>query len=134
MSVVTDTFYLAFVAWREARGESDEAKLGVMHTVLNRVAKPGWWGNTVSTVVTKPWQYSSLTDAKDVQLTKWPTDKDATWLTCLDQANGCLAGLEDDPTRGATHYFDDSIAPPYWAKPEAFTVKLGRLNFYKLDA
>lgn len=134
MSLITDTFYLAFVAWREARGESDEAKLGVMWTVLNRAANPKWWGDSISTVVTKPWQYSSLTDVRDRQLTKWPTEKDDSWATCLALAIECLAEHTEDPTGGATHYFDDSIAPPYWAKPEAHTVKLGRLNFYKLDS
>jgi len=62
------TALLALMLWREARGESDEAKIAVAHTVVNRVAHPGWWGRTVDDVIAKKWQYSSMTDPGDPQL------------------------------------------------------------------
>jgi spore germination cell wall hydrolase CwlJ-like protein len=40
-------------------------------------------------------------------------------------------GASTDNTGGATHYYDDSIAPPAWASFYPFTVKLGRLNFHR---
>ena len=51
---------------------------------------------------------------------------------CLMLADQILKGILTDITMGATHYFDDSIAAPFWAGPGKFTVKIGRLNFYNL--
>ncbi len=48
-----------------------------------------------------------------------------------------LIGIMDndipDNTKNSDHYFDLSIQPPKWARPECFTVKIGRLNFYRLE-
>src|SRR6185295_16250998 len=63
---------LALTIYREARGEPHEAQIAVAHTVKNRISKPGWWGTDIVSVLTKKWQYSSLTDPNDTQLTTWP--------------------------------------------------------------
>lgn len=54
-------------------------------------------------------------------------------LQCTIIANQVVERLLVDNTNGATHYFDDSIAPPSWADPSCFTVKFGKLNFYNLS-
>src|SRR3990172_10413739 len=67
----TQTFYLALAIWREARGEPQLGRTAVGYSILNRVARPSWWGRTVDEVITKKWQYSSLTDPRDKQLPRW---------------------------------------------------------------
>lgn len=134
---VCDTFYLALTIYREARGEPLSAKAGVAWTVLNRMqVNPKSWGNSIDAVVTKKWQYSSLTDPKDPQLTRWPLLSDQAWVDCLACADEVLRGVLADPTNGSTHYHDISIAPPSWAtSPEAQPKgKFGRINFYRLPA
>jgi N-acetylmuramoyl-L-alanine amidase len=122
------TFMLALCSWREARGESSDAQLGVIHTILNRAAKPSWWGRDVVSVVLKPEQFSSF-NVGDPNATKFPVATDAIWQDIL----GMAIAPGPDNTAGATHYFDDSMKddPPSWAREMTPTVKLGALNFYK---
>jgi len=128
---------LAIMIWREARGESYDAKVAVASTVMNRVKKAGWQGKTVVDVVTKKWQYSSMSDPNDRQLTTWPEVNSQAFADCLYIATQAVEGkLILVPW--IDHYFDDSLkgdAIPKWAKehPLRFRIKLGRLNFYDLD-
>ena len=50
----------ARTTWHEARGESTEAQRGIIHTVVNRAAKAGWWGTDVVSVILKFFQSSCL--------------------------------------------------------------------------
>jgi N-acetylmuramoyl-L-alanine amidase len=129
---------MALTLWREARGESFTAKVAVAFSIKNRVDHPAWWGDDVISVLIKKWQYSSLTDPHDTQLTKWPTSKDPVFEECLNIAMGVMSGTYSNPVPGADSYYDDSLqgeARPKWAKenPDRFVGKYGRLNFYNLD-
>jgi len=128
-----DMAMLALVIWREARGESYQAQLGVANVVLNRVAHPGWWGRDVMGVLFDPWQFSSVTDPKDRQLTKWPITSDPSWKQCLKAAHSALLGLDVNPVPGADSYFDVSIPNPKWAVQSKFVARIGRIKFYNLD-
>lgn len=130
---------LALTLWREARGEPYEAKIAVAHTVKNRLDHPGWWGNDWISVLTKKWQYSSLTDPNDKQLTTWPKADDNTFEECLTIAERVITGMHNSPLKGIDSYYDDSLqgdARPKWAKehPERFVGKIGKLNFFNMDA
>lgn len=132
------TFLLALMLYREARGESHEAKIAVAHTVLNRAKNPGWWGRDVESVISQKWQYSSMTDPKDPQLTVWPASSDTAFVECLNVATLVLEGIYNSPLKGVDSYYDDSLqgdARPNWAKdnPDRFVGKIGRLNFYNMD-
>src|SRR4051812_40650998 len=83
---VTEAFYLGLVIWREARGEPIDSRAAVAHVVMTRVARPGWWGSNVVEVITKKWQFSSMTDPKDRQLTTWPQEGNVLWTECLGLA------------------------------------------------
>lgn len=129
---------LALTLWREARGESYEARIAVAHTVKNRLEHSGWWGHDWISVLTKKWQYSSLTDPNDRQLTTWPKADDHLFEECLTIAEGVVQGLYHSPLKGIDSYFDDSLQGdlrPKWATehPERFVGKIGRLNFYNMD-
>lgn len=120
--------------WREAQGEKDLARRGVAHSIANRAADPGWWGHDVVSVVLKPFQYSSF-NTNDPGHNKWPDTTDTSWQDCLSVVDLVLAGMDADPTSGATSYFDISIDghPPKWATDGEFefTVQLGRLKFFR---
>lgn len=125
-------YLLALCLWREARGEGYDAQCGVVWTVLNRLKARSWFGLSISEIVTKPWQYSAMAAPGDRQLTKWPAADDASFVLCLQVVEDCCSDRVPDPTRGATHYFDDSIAPPQWTQTGEFKRKFGRLNFYRV--
>lgn len=130
---IDDIVFLALTIWREARGESKEGKTGVACAVLNRVKRPSWWGNDIKSVLFKKWQFSSITDQKDSQLTTWPLNKDKSWHECMEIAHDAIHQLIENPVPGADSYHDISINPPFWADKEKFVKQIGKLMFYNLD-
>jgi len=132
-----ETTLLAMLIWGEARGQRDEVKIAVASVVRNRVRHPeSAWGKTLRSVILAPYQFSCFnrSDPNRPQLLS-PTTHDVptAWARCYRAANLVLAGAALDPSLGADHYFDVSIAPPAWAAPERRTAALGRLLFYRLD-
>ena len=134
---VSDLFYLALVVWREARGTSYAAQLAVANSVLNRVARPSWWGSSIDDVITKRFQYSSMTAPGDRQLTTYPKLSDTSWLVALGVAYDALYAKPSLPIAfpGADSYYDDSIKdhPPNWAVPGTYVGSIDGLNFYDVD-
>lgn len=124
---------LGLTIWREARGESYEAKLAVGCSIRNRVQHPKWWGNDYISVLTKKWQYSSLTDPNDKQLSTWPAASDHVFEECLEIACGVIEDWLHSPLRGADSYYDQSIAPPKWATEDKKVGQIGKLTFYNID-
>jgi len=130
----TELFYLAFAVWREARGEDEEVRRAVAWSIRNRVDRPKWWGKTYDEVITKRWQYSSLTDPNDPQLGRaWPRLSDASWIECLQIADDVINGVSYNPTIGADSYYDISIPAPYWTTSARFCGQLGSMRFYDVD-
>jgi len=124
--------FIALVIWREARGEPWQGKIGVGFSIMNRVRNPKWWGKSVMEVVFKKWQYSSMTDPNDRQLTIWPKD-DSVWQECLKAAYDVYNFISDNPVKGADSYHDISIPSPKWATKDMFVCQIGRLKFYNVD-
>ena len=129
----SDIIFLALTVWREARGEPYVAKLAVAYSILERVAHPKWWGSDVMSVVSKRLQYSSMTHAGDPNLIVWPQASDPSWSDSVISAIAATIKGAPNPVTGADSYFDTSIEPPAWAKPEQFVAQIGRLRFYNLD-
>ena len=127
---LADKVFIALTIWREARGETEEAQIGVAHVIMNRVKKPSWWGNDPMSVVFKKWQFSSITDPQDRQLTKWPESTDKSWIQCLDVACDVVDGKTENPVANADSYHDISILPPKWATQESFVCQIDRILFY----
>lgn len=121
------TFLLALCAWREARGEPTEAQRGVIHVVLNRAAKPSWWGKDVVSCVICPYQFESF-NHNDPNAVKFPQPGDAVFANIMVMA----VAPGDDPTGDATHYYSIDISMPVWATTMTFTVQIGHIRFYKL--
>jgi spore germination cell wall hydrolase CwlJ-like protein len=119
------TVLTALCCWREARGEPSEAWQAVIWTILNRAAKPGWWGQDVVSVILCPEQFSSF-DQGDPNATKFPSSTDPVFPEILILA----ANPGTDPTDGATNYFSGDVVPD-WAATMTPTVSLGALHFYR---
>jgi spore germination cell wall hydrolase CwlJ-like protein len=124
---------LALLVWREARGELHPAKVAVTYSVLNRVASPKWWGDSIGAVIAKKWQYSSMAAPGDPNLIQYPLPNDLSFQDSLCAVNRVLAGGEKNPVPGADSYFENHIAPPAWAKPEQFVGQVGAFRFYNTD-
>jgi len=125
--------FMALAIWREARGEPYMGKVAVACSIMNRVHKPSWWGKDIMSVLFKKWQYSSLTDPKDRQLTTWPSMFDGTWSECLEIALDAYEELLTHPMPNADSYHDISIPDPKWAIKQMFVGQIGRLKFYNVD-
>jgi len=130
---MSDRVFLALTIWREARGETTDAQIGVAFVILNRVKHPGWWGTDIQSVIFKKWQFSSFTDPNDKQLTTWPSSTDISWNKALQIANDTIDGITVNPVKGADSYYDISIPAPKWTTPDTFVAQLGRIRFYNLD-
>jgi spore germination cell wall hydrolase CwlJ-like protein len=130
-SLISDLYLLALTIWREARGEPPIAQRGVASVIMRRARLGGWWGSSITAVCVKPWQFSSLTDPKDPQLSKWPALSDPAWTQAMQVAIAAVDGSLVSPCPTADSYYDISIVPPKWATPETFVGEAGRLRFYQ---
>jgi len=124
---------LALLVWREARGETQAAKVAVCFSVLNRVKNPKWWGTTLGAVIAKKWQYSSMAAPGDPNLIQYPLPNDLSFKDSLTAVNAVLAGTATNQVVGADSYYDLSIPPPKWAKPEQFVKQVGAFRFFNTD-
>lgn len=136
LRAVSNIVFLALTIWREARGESVEARTAVGYCVMNRVMKPSWWGKDVQSVLFKKWQFSSLTDPNDKQLVVWPErSTETSWIECLEIADNVYHRRVKNPAPGADTYHDISIETPVkWkVQPDQFIRQIGRIKFFNLD-
>lgn len=125
-----DRIMLALTMWREARGEPNrhDDMRAVGHVIRNRVLL-GWgdWDH----VMTKKWQFSSLTAPGDSQLVVWPDSPDAAFDDAMQIADVVYDGSDPDNTNGATHYFNPNVVLPSWAAKMTKVVSLDHHDFYR---
>lgn len=129
----TDEELWALCVWRETRGESSEAKLGVAYVIHNRsVDAKHRWPRTVRRVILQPQQFSSF-NPSDVNYRKYPAADEPAWADSK-AAVQAVKGEAPDPTKGANFYH--SFRPgdphwPWWATPEKLTAQIGAFHFYR---
>ena len=99
------TLIFARTIYGEARGESLAGKVAVACVIMNRVARGGWWGDTIEDVCLKRSQFSCW-NPEDPNLKKIKTvsELDPVFVECCTIASLAADGLLIDKTRGATHY------------------------------
>lgn len=127
---------LARTLWGEARGEPVRGIEAVAAIIVNRVrhaqARGGryWWGTSIEQVCQKPWQFSCWNEG-DPNRAKLlaVTERDRSFRICLRVARRAVAGVLDDPTRGATHYHTRAVLPP-WARSRSPSAEIGNHLFY----
>lgn len=118
LAALDDTQLLALCIWGEARGEPVIGQLAVTHVVLNRVARPSWWGHDVRSVILKEWQFSYFNSRSP-----------GPGLVQLAIAELALGKLTLDPTLGATHYHAVGMTPD-WTRFMRHVVDIGKHRFY----
>lgn len=113
-----DDYYaslLALTAWREARGEGREGMRAVMHVIRNRVvAAPS--SIDYGHVITKKWQFSSMTATGDGELVDWPNRPDPAFQLAMDLVPSVMDGSDPDITNGALYYYNPATATSQWFK------------------
>ncbi len=130
-----DKFLLSVCLWREARGQSDEAKRWIVHVILNR-AKSGkkLWPATVPGVILQPWQFSSF-NTDDPNSTKFPHPNQPADFKAYESCCKVVENPGTDPTGGAFYYH--SLSPrdrtkwPKWASDDKLVATLSPFFFYK---
>lgn len=126
---------LARVAWGEARGDGIGGMTAVINVVMNRAARPRWWGRDVASVCLKPYQFSCL-NADDPNRPKLLAvgAEDRAFADALMLADRALAGRLPDITNGADHYHVTRMSgPPVWAKGRTRVAEVGGHSFFRLE-
>jgi N-acetylmuramoyl-L-alanine amidase len=127
-SSLTDIELLARLIYGEARGEPVMGQAAVAFVAINRAALPGWWGETLKKVILKPFQFSCFLSAYNGSII---TPLEEEWASCILTAHDVLSGDMSDFSNGATHYYADTIDPPYWAASMTVTNKIGKHTFLR---
>jgi|TARA_Y100000310_G_C20536442_1_gene741095 spore germination cell wall hydrolase CwlJ-like protein len=123
----------------EAAAEPYVAKLAVGYVIRNRMNE----GTTWKGVCLRPWQFSCWNDDYKVQAEarlrlRTPTRADS-WRAAMS----AIHALEEDPTKGATHYLNIELtkkirsgALPAWAENAInegrVTAEIGKHTFMRL--
>ena len=129
-----DTETVAKTIYGEARSEGVEGMRAVAHVIANRVAQPRWWGKGWRGVCLKPKQFSCWNEGdpnRDRLL--YISRHDRGYNEAYTIAVSVMGGFDtDDPTGGADHYHNNSVAPS-WSDDAKRTAVIGRHIFYKLE-
>ncbi len=136
-----DIDILARTLYGEARGEffrpdgGLSALIAVANVVMNRLKRGGWFGQTLSEVCRKPYQFSCWNqgDPNLTVISHVKAGNDEIFDTCLQTAEKVIEGSWPDLTGGATHYHASTLERlPQWAKGKRPTCRVGRHVFYQL--
>jgi N-acetylmuramoyl-L-alanine amidase len=141
----------ALTVYGEARGDTQEGKVALAHTILNRANAKKWWGkgngediqdHTVKAVCFKDKQFScwNLTDPNEKTLLKMyraglsHSITDKSFRACLKALIDAVDGFAVDHTKGATHYLTTSLhqsgKAPEWSKRGDY-IEIGAHRFFR---
>lgn len=126
---------LARTLYGEARGELVRGKEAVASVIINRVNRGKdrygyWWGDSVTSVCRKPWQFSCWNDNDPNRKKIEAVGEDSNvFACCVRIARRAAAGVLKDPTGGATHYHAKGVVPP-WSRGRKPCAIIGNHKFY----
>ena len=114
-SDLSDREILALTLQAEAGGEGYEGMLAVGSVIKNR-ADVGGYGKGIRGVIMKPAQFSAWNSVTGYAGGEGGLDMDKIRpsKSALEAADRILTGSYEDPTGGATHYYNPSVATPKW--------------------
>lgn len=112
----TETILLARMLYGEARNCSNNERIAIAYTALNRNKDGKKWNgeNDLKKVILCPYQYSAFNE-NDPNRKKLMDPQGKEWDECLDVAQGVLSGKYKNSVEGATHYHTRNINPK-WTK------------------
>jgi len=123
---------LARTMYGEARGEGTAGLQGVANVVMNRVAKPRWWGKDVIGVCLKPFQFSCWNkDDPNLNIIQNVERDNLIFNKAYEMATEAVQGALPDITDGATSYFAKGTPVPKWALGRRSCCEIGHHLFYK---
>lgn len=118
----------------ESRGQPFRGQIAVGWVILNRVRHPTirWWGVGITGVCYAPKQFSCHNpNDPNSGLCRVANFGMSSFVKASTAAGLVMLGEHPDPTQGATHYYADSIQPPFWTKGATPTVVIGNHLFFK---
>ncbi|EKE16023.1 MAG: hypothetical protein ACD_11C00054G0013 [uncultured bacterium] len=134
----TEQMILARAIWGEARGTSREVKIAVAWSIKNRLGIRDKW-DSYHNIILDPSQYSCFWERPprdaNLQALKSPLKNQGyygKWKEAYKIVGQVINGEITDPTKGANHYYDDSIGAPFWATKDNFVIKIENIFFHKL--
>lgn len=118
-------YCLSKAVYHEARGETLNGQAAVAHVVLNR-AKSNKYPSNICSVVYQEKQFTDIQKAK-------PNYASNAWKKAVEVAAFSTVGFVDDPTNGATHYYNpDKVKKnPKWASKMKRLLRIGGHVFFK---
>lgn len=129
---------LAENIYHEARGEGDRGMIAVGYVTLNRV-KRSEFPNTVCDVVKEGRYRNGMPKRHQCQFSWWCDGRPDTikqhseeWKDSLKIAVDVFNDKLDDPTHGATHYFNYNMVSPRWQYAFVKTAVIRNHAFYRL--
>jgi spore germination cell wall hydrolase CwlJ-like protein len=129
---------LAENMYHEARGEGRRGMIAVGYVTLNRVERFEF-PNSICDVVKQGRYRNGIPKRYQCQFTWWCDGRPDIINTGSDQWKQSLAlavelfhGKVNDPTYGATHYFNYNIVNPRWQYSLAKTTVIRNHAFYRL--
>lgn len=133
-----DLMLLACTVLGEAEGESDDGKIAVAWTVINRAEdSKRRWPKDIGAVCLQPFQYSAWQNPRRLSVMRTPRIhvSPTIWEACFKAACGAMFKLLPDPTGGATHYLNEHVVLatvgklPSWFHEAAVTVRMDAHTF-----
>ena len=108
---------LARTLMAEAGGEGLQGMLAAGSVINNRV-KNGGYGDGLSGVIMKPGQFSAWNGVTGYASGQGGLDMQnmRPSATAYQAADTLLSGQYEDPTGGATHYYNPAVANPKWGQ------------------
>lgn len=131
-----DRELLAKTLMAEAGGEGLEGMLAAGAVINNRV-NAGGYGDGLEGVIMKPGQFSAWNGVTGYAGGEGALDMENMKPNALafQAADTLLSGQYDDPTGGATHYYNPAAADPAWgAKAGGDWTRIGNHVFGSADA
>jgi N-acetylmuramoyl-L-alanine amidase len=123
---------LARMLLGEVENCSQLEKIAVAYTAINRVKASE--NKRLKDIILQPRQYSCFNEDKDSnKFLKDPIKYNKKeFLGDIELAEDILSGKYNDPTEGATHYYNpDLVKTPQWAKEFQNMGKIGHHLFFK---
>lgn len=111
---------VALTLWAEARNEPEVGKIAVLWVIKNRAEMaPKRFGATLEEVCLKKWQFSCWNESDPQRkfldgFLDRSREKTDSVKECEDLLERFLKGEFEDPTKGASHYYNPKVASPKW--------------------